>query len=218
MTIRVLIADDQDLVRQGFRMILDASEGIEVVADVDNGRDGVDMALHLRPDVCLFDIRMPELDGIAATELVAGPDVADPLRVVIVTTFDIDEYVYEALRVGATGFLLKNAGPELLLEAVRAASVGDSLISPSITKRLLSKVNHDGAKRAVPAGVGLTDREREVLQLVAKGLTNDEIRRTLQVSLSTAKAHVANLMTKVGARNRVEVVIWAYDHDQVGGD
>ena len=198
-------------------MILEAAEGIEVVADVDNGRDAVEMALHLRPDVCLFDIRMPEVDGIAATELVAGPDVVDPLRVVIVTTFDLDEYVHEALRVGATGFLLKNAGPELLLEAVRAAAVGDSLISPAITTRLLSKVHHDDAKQSAHAEVRLTDREREVLLLVAKGLTNDEIRTTLKVSLSTAKAHVANLMTKVGARNRVEVVIWAYDHDEVGG-
>lgn len=209
--IRVLIADDQDMVRAGFRMILDATDGIEVVGEAANGRDAVTSALHLRPDVCLFDVRMPELDGIEATRQLAGPGVEDPMAVVIITTFDLDEYVYGALQAGATGFLLKNAGPELLIEAVRAAATGDSLISPEITRRLL---DHVVAPGAAPTGDGapLSSREAEVVACVARGLTNAEVAAELHVSLSTVKTHVAASMAKLEARNRVEVVIWAYEH------
>ena len=211
MTIRVLIADDQDMVRTGFSMILAATEGIEVVGEADNGRDAVTKARHLRPDVCLFDIRMPELDGIAATRELAGPAVADPLRIVIITTFDTDEYLQDALKAGATGFLLKNAGPELLIEAVRAAADGESLISPTMTTRLLAQFSSTDRSGAAEPAEPLTEREFEVLDSVASGLTNAEIAETLHISLSTVKTHIASAMTKVGARNRVELVIWAYD-------
>ncbi|MFK8024082.1 MAG: response regulator [Ilumatobacter sp.] len=212
--IRVVIADDQDMVRAGFRMILDATEGIEVVGEADNGRDAVTTAQHLRPDVCLFDVRMPDLDGISATSIVAGPDVTEPLNVVVITTFDLDEYVFGALEAGAVGFLLKNAGPELLVAAVRAAADGDSLISPEITTRLL---DHVVAPNASPVGENpLTDREAEVVAAVARGLSNAEVGNELHVSVSTVKAHVASSMAKLGARNRVELVIWAYEHRLAG--
>ena len=213
--IRVVIADDQDMVRAGFRMILDAAEGIEVVAEASNGRDAVTKALHLRPDVCLFDIRMPELDGIAATELIAGADVEAPLKVVVITTFDLDEYVYGALQAGALGFLLKNAGPELLIAAIRAAADGDSLISPEITTRLLAHIVVPDAQPP-PDENPLTERENEVVAVVARGLSNAEVANELHVSISTVKAHVAGAMAKLGARNRVELVIWAYEHGLTG--
>lgn len=212
MTIRVLIADDQDMVRAGFRMILDAVDGIEIVGEASDGREAITKALHLRPDVCLFDVRMPELDGIEATRHIAGPDVDDPMKVVIITTFDLDDYVYGALQAGATGFLLKNAGPELLIEAVRAAHHGESLISPSITTRLLQAMTErTTSERAQPTAVELTEREEEILDAVARGLTNAEIGEQHFISLGTAKAHVASLMTKLNARNRVELAIWAYE-------
>jgi len=207
---RVLIADDQDLVRAGFRMILNATEGIEVVGEAATGVEAVTLARRLRPDVCLFDVRMPELNGIDATRELAGPGVVDPLKVVIITTFDLDEYVFGALQAGAVGFLLKNDGPDLLIEAVRAAEQGESLISPSITTRLLEQLVVPTTAVVEPVGGPLTSREEDVLGAVATGLTNAEIAETLHVSLSTAKTHVANLMTKLGARNRVELVIWAY--------
>ncbi len=213
--IRVFIADDQEMVRTGFRMILDATDGIEVVGEADNGRDAVTKAKHLRPDVCLFDIRMPELDGLAATALVAGPDVDEPLKVVIITTFDLDEYVYGALQGGAIGFLLKNAGPDLLIAAIRAAAEGNSLISPEITKRLLEHVVLPDAASEVDPNP-LTDRETEVVGAVARGLSNAEVAEELYVSVSTVKAHVASSMTKLGARNRVELVIWAYEQQLAG--
>lgn len=213
--IRVLIAEDQDMVRVGFRMILDATEGIEVVGEVDNGRDAVTKALHLRPDVCLFDIQMPELDGIAATRQIAGPQVDQPLKVVIITTFDLDEYVYGALQAGAIGFLLKNAGPEVLLAAIRAAANGDSLISPEVTTRLLEHLVVPSAPSA-SAESPLTDRETDVIACVARGLSNAEVASELHVSVSTVKAHVAASMAKLGARNRVELVIWAYEHALAG--
>ena len=213
--IRVLIADDQDLVRAGFRMILDATDGIEVVGEADNGRDAVTKAQHLRPDVCLFDIRMPDLDGLAATALIAGPDVDEPLQVVIITTFDLDEYVYGALQAGAIGFLLKNAAPELLVAAVRAAANGDSLISPEITTRLLGHVVVPNAPSPLDESP-LTDRETEVVASVARGLSNAEVAHELHVSVSTVKAHVAASMSKLGARNRVELVIWAYERRLAG--
>ncbi len=213
--IRVLIAEDQDMVRAGFRMILDATDGIDVVGEANNGRDAVTKALHLRPDVCLFDIQMPELDGIAATALIAGPDVDPPLKVVIITTFDLDEYVYGALQAGAIGFLLKNAGPEVLVAAIRAASNGDSLISPEITRRLLEHLVIPNAT-SKDSENPLTDRETDVVACVARGLANAEIANELHVSLSTVKAHIAASMAKLGARNRVELVIWAYEHQLAG--
>ena len=212
MTIRVLVADDQDLVRTGLRLILGTLDGIEVVGEARDGQDAVRLARELRPDVCLMDIRMPVLDGVEATRRLAGSEVEDPVAVVVITTFDLDEYVYGALRAGATGFLLKDAGPELLGEAVRAAARGDSLISPSITRRLLATFAAGGrtARPAQPIDP-LTDREEEVLLTIARGRTNAEIAEELHVSLSTVKTHIASLMTKLGARNRVEVAMWAYE-------
>lgn len=214
--IRVLVADDQEIVRTGLSMILGAQDGIEVVGEAADGADAVELAQRLRPDVCLLDIRMPGLDGIQATRLLAGPDVAEPLAVVVITTFDLDEYVYAALRAGARGFLLKDAGPALLAQAVRAAARGDALIAPSITTRLLSAFA-DAGPTAVPAQPldPLTAREEEVLLAVARGRTNTEIAHELYVTLSTVKSHVANLMAKVGARNRVEMALWAYDTGRV---
>lgn len=214
MTIRVLVADDQDIVRTGLRMILDAQLGIEVVGEAGNGREALELARRLRPDVCLFDIRMPELDGIEVTRLLAGPDVADPIAIVVITTFDLDEYVHGALKAGARGFLLKDAGPDLLAQAVRSAASGDALIAPSVTARLLSTFSELGASSRAPAAqpiAPLTDREEEVLVTVALGRTNAEIANELSISLSTVKTHLASLMNKLGARNRVELAMWAYE-------
>ncbi len=212
MTIRVLVADDQDLVRTGLRLILGTLDGIQVVGEARDGREAVRLARELRPDVCLMDIRMPVLDGVEATRQLAGREVEDPVAVVVITTFDLDEYVYGALRAGATGFLLKDAGPELLGEAVRAAARGDSLISPSITRRLLATFagSHRSARAVQPIDP-LTDREEQVLLTIARGRTNAEIAEELHVSLSTVKTHVASLMAKLGARTRVEVAMWAYE-------
>lgn len=216
--IRVVLADDQAMVRAGFKMILEADGEIEVVGEADNGRAGVDVARRLRPDVCLFDIRMPELDGLEATRLLAGPDVADPIRVVVVTTFDLDEYVHTALVNGASGFLLKDAGPALLIEAVKAATRGDALVSPQVTVRLLRHITgHGGRAAAVEPHEALTDREEEVLRLVAAGHTNAEIAETIFVSPSTVKSHLASLQTKLGARNRVELAAWAWQSGRMAG-
>ena len=216
MTLRVLVADDQDLVRTGLRMILDAQDGIEVVAEAADGREAVDRARQLRPDVCLLDIRMPELDGIEATRLLAGPDVEDPLAVVIITTFDLDDYVHGALKAGARGFLLKDAGPELLVQAIRAASTGEALIAPSVTARLLeSFADAAGGPTPVQPIEPLTEREEEVVLTVARGHTNVEIAAELHISVSTVKTHLASLMTKLGARNRVEIAMWAYETRRV---
>jgi DNA-binding NarL/FixJ family response regulator len=213
VTIRVLVADDQELIRAGFRMILDAQEGIEVVAEAANGREAVERARHLRPDVCLFDIRMPEMDGLEATRLLAGPDVEDPLAVVVITTFDLDEYVHGALKAGARGFLLKDAGPDLLVQAITAAAAGDALIAPSVTARLLAEFSESAAQSRPPTQPveSLTAREEEVIRTVARGRTNAEIAEELYISLSTVKTHLASLMTKLGARNRVEIAMWAYE-------
>ncbi len=216
MSIGVVIADDQELVRTGLAMILDAQPDIEVLGQAVNGRQAVEMARALRPDVCLFDIRMPELDGLEATRLLAGPDVADPMAIVIITTFDLDEYVHGALKAGARGFLLKDAGPQLLVQAIHAAANGDALIAPNVTARLLEKFAQIGSEtEPVQPKWPLTDREEEVLVTVAKGLTNAEIAETLHISLSTVKAHLSSLMTKLGARNRVELAIWAYETGRV---
>ncbi|MBK3580057.1 response regulator transcription factor [Streptomyces sp. MBT65] len=219
--IRVLIADDQEMVRTGFRFFLDAQPDITVVAEAVDGEEAVELARRERPDVCLLDIRMPKLDGLAATRLLAGPDVVDPLRVVVVTTFDLDEYVYGALRGGACGFLLKDSGPILLAEAVRAAAAGDSLVSPSVTVRLLKHLTAATAETPKPAPSApalrepLTDREAEVVRLVALGRTNAEIAAELYVSLSTVKTHLSSVQLKLGARNRVEIAAWAWQHGQV---
>jgi DNA-binding NarL/FixJ family response regulator len=217
VTIRVLVADDQELVRTGLSMILDAQPDIEVVGQAADGREAVTLALHLRPDVCLFDIRMPELDGIEATRLLAGPDVEDPLAIVVITTFDLDEYVHGALRAGARGFLLKDAGPALLVQAVHAAADGDALIAPSVTARLLARFAHDtSGATAVQPVEPLTGREEEVLVTVARGRTNAEIADDLHISVSTVKTHLANIMTKIGARNRVEIAMWAHESGRIG--
>ncbi len=210
--IRVLIADDQHLIRTGLRMIIDAQPDMEVVGEAADGRAAVEMARQHRPDVCLFDVRMPVMDGIEATRILAGPNVADPMAVVMITTFDLDEYVFSALRAGARGFLLKDAGPALLVQAIQAAANGDALIAPSVTVRLLSALSAGGPPVVPQQPIdSLTEREEEVLQALASGRTNAEIAEDLHISLSTAKTHVASLMTKLGARNRVEVAMWAYD-------
>ena len=217
MTTTVVVADDQALVRTGLRMILDAQPGIEVLGEAADGREAVALARRLRPDVCLIDIRMPELDGIEATRLIAGPQVAEPIPVVVITTFDLDEYVHRALKAGARGFLLKDAGPELLAQAVHAAAAGDALIAPRITARLLAAFANASASDPPPQPVEpLTAREEEVLCKVARGLTNAEIANALYVSLSTVKTHLANLTTKLGVRNRVEIAIWAYETGRIG--
>jgi DNA-binding NarL/FixJ family response regulator len=216
MTIRVVVADDQELVRTGLAMILDSQPDIEVVGLAANGREAVQLARSLRPDVCLLDIRMPEMDGLEATRQLAGPDIAEPMAIVVITTFDLDEYVHDALKAGARGFLLKDAGPDLLVQAVHAAADGDALIAPSITARLLKTFARSGGQPAPPQpAYPLTEREEEVLLTVARGLTNTEIASQLHISLSTVKAHLSSLMTKLDARNRVELAMWAYETDRV---
>lgn len=212
MTIRVLVADDQDIIRSGLKMILNGQPDIDVIAEADTGHEAVHLARKLRPDVCLFDIRMPLMDGIEATRQLAGPDVDDPLAIIIITTYDLDEHVHDALKAGARGFLLKDAGKELLVQAIHAAADGDALIAPSITARLLATFSQTPttAPPAQPID-SLTDREEEVLATVACGRTNAEIAEELHISLSTVKAHLASLMSKLSARNRVELAMWAFE-------
>jgi DNA-binding NarL/FixJ family response regulator len=209
MTIRVLVADDQAMVRSGLRLLLSDEPDIEVVAEAADGVSAVELARRLRPDVCLVDIRMPGLDGIEVTRALAGPEVADPLRVVMVTTFDLDEYVYGALRCGAAGFVLKDSGPALLAEAVRAANVGDALVSPSITVRLLRRL---APVRKARGARPLSERETEVVRAIARGRTNREIAAELFISVSTVKTHVAAVQSKLGLRNRVEIAAWAWEN------
>lgn len=213
MTISVLLADDQAMVRGGLRLLLEDEPDISVVAEASDGVEAVDLARRLRPDVCLVDIRMPRLDGLEVTRALAGPGVPNPLRVVVVTTFDLDEYVYGALRGGAVGFLLKDAGPALLAEAIRAANVGDALVSPSVTLRLL---RHLADVHTTPTAGGsarpLSERETEVVRAIAKGRTNKEIAAELFISLSTVKSHVSGIQAKLGVRNRVGIAAWAWEN------
>jgi DNA-binding NarL/FixJ family response regulator len=211
MTIRVLIADDQNIVRTGLTMLLNAQPDIEVVGAATDGRQAVDLARQLHPDVCLFDIRMPLMDGIEATRQLAGPAVTDPLPIVVITTFDLDEYVHGALKAGARGFLLKDAGPALLTQAIHAAADGDALIAPSVTVRLLAAFARSQKGPSAQPIEPLTSREEQVLLPVAQGLTNSEIAADLHISPSTVKTHLASLMRKLGARNRVELAMWAHE-------
>jgi len=211
--IKVMIADDQAMVRTGFGMIIGAQPDMEIVGEAGDGVEAVAMARRLRPDVALFDIRMPRMDGLEALRLLAGPGVVDPVKVVVVTTFDLDEYVHRALRNGAAGFLLKDSGPALLVEAVRAAVSGDALISPSITVRLLEHLSPPS-----PAGDdgGLSPRELDVVKLTARGLTNAEIATRLFISVGTVKTHLGSIHAKLDTRNRVEVAAWAWERRLVG--
>ncbi|MFG2015303.1 response regulator [Actinomadura geliboluensis] len=211
MTISVLLADDQAMVRRGLRLILEDQPDIRVVGEASDGAEAVALARRLRPDVCLVDIRMPRLDGIEVTRALAGPKTTDPMRVVVVTTFDLDEYVYGALRGGAAGFILKDAGPALLVEAVRAAHNGEALVSPSVTVRLL---RHLAAASATSRAVQppLSDRELEVVRALARGRTNQEIAAELFISLSTVKSHLSGIQAKLGVRNRVGIVTWAWEN------
>jgi DNA-binding NarL/FixJ family response regulator len=216
VTVRVIVADDQEIVRTGLRMILDAQPDIDVVGEAADGRQAVELARRLQPDVCLFDIRMPGVDGIEATRLIAGPAVAAPLAVVVITTFDLDDYVYAALRAGARGFLLKDAGPALLTQAVHAAADGDALIAPRITARLLQSFADAGPPSPPVQPIEpLTGREEQILAAVAQGLTNSEIAGQMYITLSTVKTHITRLMAKLGARNRVEIAMWAYETNRV---
>lgn len=215
MTVRVLIADDQSIIRTGLATILNSQPGIEVVGEAANGREAVELARKLQPDVCLFDIRMPVLDGIQATRLLAGPGVEHPTAVVVITTFDTDEYVHGALKAGARGFLLKGTSPDQLVQAIHAAVKGDALIDPAITARLLTRFASHTIVEPVQPIEPLTEREEAVLLATARGLTNSEIGEELYVSVSTVKFHLSSIMAKLGARNRVELAIWAYETGRV---
>ncbi|HEX2313766.1 MAG TPA: response regulator transcription factor [Thermomonospora sp.] len=210
--IRVLLADDQVLVRAGFRALLDAQPDIEVVGEAGDGQEAVEQARRLGPDVLLMDIRMPRLDGLAATRQIASDERLSGVRIVILTTFELDEYVFEALRGGASGFLVKDTEPVELIHAVRAVAAGDALLSPSVTRRLIAEFA-TRAKAPAPSVRlnALTDREREVMALVGEGLTNEEIAERLVVSPATAKTHVSRTMVKLGARDRAQLVVFAYE-------
>ncbi|APU16674.1 MULTISPECIES: response regulator [Actinoalloteichus] len=214
--IRVLLVDDQNLVRAGFRSILDGEPDIEVVAEAADGHGALRLAAEHRPDVVLMDVRMPELDGLEATRrLAADPRLAE-VRVVILTTFDLDDYVYDALRSGAAGFLVKDTEPMELIHAVRVVARGDALLAPAVTRRLIAEIA--GRRRAPepsPVLNGLTDREREVLALVAEGLSNDEIAARLVLSPATAKTHVSRIMTKLRSRDRAQLVVMAYESGMI---
>lgn len=212
MTVRVLLADDQVLVRAGFRALLDATDGIEVVGEAGDGDEAVALARELVPDVVLMDVRMPGTDGLEATaRITADPRLAN-VRVVVLTTFELDEYVFEALRSGASGFLVKDTEPVELLRAVRVVAAGDALLSPGVTRRLVAEFATRA--RAAPGSTTLdvlTDREREVVALVAEGLTNEEIAGRLFLSPATSKTHVSRAMGKLGARDRAQLVVLAYE-------
>ncbi|GLZ03319.1 DNA-binding response regulator [Actinomadura sp. NBRC 104412] len=209
--IRVLLADDQALIRGGFRALLEIEDDIEVVAEAANGEQAVALAREHRPDVALVDIQMPVMDGIEATRLIVADERLSGVHVVILTNFGLDEYVFNALRAGACGFMVKDTEPADLLQGVRVAARGDALLSPAITRRLISEYV---TRRPEPAPVGLdvlTNREREVMALVARGLSNDEIAAQMVISVTTAKTHVSRAMTKLGARDRAQLVVLAYE-------
>jgi DNA-binding NarL/FixJ family response regulator len=211
--IRVLLADDQALIRAGFRLILDAADDIDVVGEAVDGAEAVRLARAERADVVLMDIRMPRVNGLEATQQIAADDDLAGVRVVILTTFESDEYVYQALHAGASGFLVKDTEPAELLQAVRVAARGDALLSPSVTRRLITDIARR-PQRPVADGkalAALTEREREVMTLVAAGLSNDEIAARLFLSPLTAKTHVSRIMTKLGARDRAQIVVTAYE-------
>jgi DNA-binding NarL/FixJ family response regulator len=211
--IRVLVADDQTLVRAGFRVLVESAPDLEVVGEAGDGVEAVELARRELPDVVLMDIRMPVMDGLEATRRTVALDRAEGIRVLVLTTFDLDEYVYEALRAGASGFLLKDTPPADLLAAIRVVAAGDALLAPSVTRRLIAEF----ARRPQPSAVApaalaaLTDREREVLALVARGLSNAEIAEALVVSGATAKTHVSRVLAKLGARDRAQLVMLAYE-------
>ena len=210
--IRVLLADDQALVRAGFRALLDATDGVEVVGEAADGAAAVALARSLVPDVVLMDVRMPGTDGLAATRAIAADERLASVKVVILTTFDLDEYVFEALRAGASGFLVKDTEPVDLLRGIRAVAEGDALLSPGVTRRLVAEFAARAKQPgATPALDSLTDREREVMALVAAGLSNQEIAERLVVSPATAKTHVSRAMVKLGARDRAQLVVYAYE-------
>jgi DNA-binding NarL/FixJ family response regulator len=210
--IKVLLADDQALVRAGFRALLDAQSDIEVVAEAADGAEAVRRTVQTRPDVVLMDIRMPVLDGLEATRQIAADARLSDVRIVILTTFDLDEYVFEALRVGASGFLVKDTEPVDLLRGVRAVAGGDALLSPGVTRRLIEEFASRSRAPLAPMSLDtLTDREREVMALVGAGLSNEDIAAKLYVSPATAKTHVSRAMIKLGARDRAQLVVFAYE-------
>jgi DNA-binding NarL/FixJ family response regulator len=209
--VRVLVCDDQELVRAGFATIIDAQADLEVVGECGDGRAAVDLAARLRPDVVVMDVRMPVLDGIEATRLLAGAGVADPVKVLVVTTFNLDEHVYEALRAGASGFLLKDAPPAQLLHGIRTVAAGAALLAPEVTRQLVGRY----AARIRPVGgksdeIPLSPRELEVLRLIADGLSNSEIAAALVLSQETVKTYVSRILTKLDLRDRVQAVVYAY--------
>ena len=212
MSVKILIADDQSLVRSGFRMVLESTDDFEVVGEAANGHQAIDSARRLRPDVVLMDVRMPELDGIDATRRITEDEDLFA-RVLILTTFDLDEYIYDALGAGASGFLLKDVPAEQLIEGIRVVAAGEALLAPSVTRRLIEDFSRARPARAEdPAGLDeLTPREREVLELIARGLSNAEIAETLVVGETTVKTHVARVLMKLGLRDRVQAVVLAYE-------
>lgn len=213
MTIRVVLADDQTLVRGGFRVLLETEDGFEVCGEAADGAAAVRLARQVRPDVVVMDIRMPGTDGLEATRQITGDPGLAGVRVLVLTTFDVDEYVYEALRAGASGFLLKDIEPVELLRALRVVAAGEALLAPTVTRRLIAEFVRRPENRRVDARAvrQITDREREVLALVAGGLSNDEIAGQLVISTATARTHVSRIMTKVGARDRAQLVVLAYE-------
>lgn len=211
MSVRVLLVDDQAMVRTGFRLILESEPGIEVVGEAADGREALAAARDLQPDIVLMDVQMPVLDGLSATQLIVD-DAAILTRVVILTTFERDEYIFGALRAGASGFLLKNAPPEDLIEAVRVVAAGNALLAPSVTQRLIDEFTRRPSPRVLTPELDLlTDRELETLRLLAQGLANAEIAERLFVGESTVKTHVSNIFSKLGLRDRVQAVIFAYE-------